>query len=273
MTAGTLAGTTVQRTWSWRWARRLVPPIAMFVLVTAAWEAGIFHALLRVQEFSLAKPSQILDALVGQQAAMAAQASVTLTEALVGYVLGSTAGFLIAIVAVQVNLVRRLIIPLVSGITAMPVIALAPLMGLYFGPGIESKIAIVAIMTLAPMGVMAFKGLTAVPPVALELLDSYAATNLQTFRKLRLPTSLPFVFQALKLNVPLSLIGAIVGEFFSSLGGLGFYMTFALDRFDAPVAWAIMAIAGVAGVLLYLLVSLIERVAIPWHSSVGGARR
>ena len=82
----------------------------------------------------------------------------------------------------------------------------------------------------------------------------------------------PF-FQALKLNVPLSLIGAIVGEFFSSLGGLGFYMTFALDRFDAPVAWAIMAIAGAAGVLLYLLVSLIERVAIPWHSSVGGARR
>jgi NitT/TauT family transport system permease protein len=245
----------------------------MFVALTGLWEARVFHTLLRVEEFSLARPSQILAAIVDERAAMFAQASVTLTEALVGYALGSGAGFLVALLAVRFGLVRRLVMPLVSGITAMPVIALAPLMGLYFGAGVESKIAIVTIMTLAPMAVMALKGLTAVPPMALDLLRSYAATELETFRKLRLPYALPFVFQALKLNVPLSLIGAIVGEFFSSLGGLGFYMTFALDRFDAPVAWAIMGIAGAAGVSLYLIVGLFERLAIPWHVSVRASGR
>jgi NitT/TauT family transport system permease protein len=88
----------------------------------------------------------------------------------------------------------------------------------------------------------------------------------------RLPASLPFVFQALKLNVTLALIGAIIAEFFSSQGGLGFFMTFALDRFDAPTAWAIMIVAGLAGVSLYLLVSVVERLAIPWHPSIRGGR-
>lgn len=253
--------------------RRLLPPIAMFVLVMAAWELRVFHALLRVEEFSLARPSQIALALVEQRAPMIAQASVTLMEAAVGYALGGIVGFLVALVAIRFSSIRRLLMPLVSGITAMPVIALAPLMGLYLGAGPESKIAIVAIMTLAPMAVMAYKGLQSAPHVAHELMNSYAASELETFRKLRLPMALPFVFQALKLNVPLSLIGAIVGEFFSSLGGLGFYMTFALDRFDAPTAWAIMAIVGTAGVALYLLVGVIERASIPWHVSVRGSGR
>ena len=252
--------------------RRAGPAVLLFVVVVGAWEAGVFHQVFNVQEFNLARPSGIVEALLEQRAAIAAQAGVTLYEALVGYVLGSTIGFAIALTCILSRVGRTILLPITSGITAMPVIALAPVMVLYFGSDKPSKIAVVVIMTLAPMAVTAFKGMNSVNPLALELLQSYATPATDVFRKLRLPASLPFVFQALKLNVTLALIGAIIAEFFSSQGGLGFFMTFALNRFDAPTAWAIMSVAGAAGVVLFLGVSLVERLAIPWHPSMRAGR-
>jgi NitT/TauT family transport system permease protein len=256
-----------------RVARRAIPPLAFFVIVITAWEAGVFHSLFNVQAFNLARPSAIVEALVDQREAIVAQAGVTLFEAFVGYIIGSAIGFGIAVASVWVEPARSFLLPLANGITAMPVIALAPLMILYFGSDKPSKVAVVVIMTMAPMAVTAFKGMNSVNPMSLELMDSYAASRFETFRRLRLPASLPFVFQALKLNVTLSLIGAIIAEFFSSQGGLGFYMTFALDRFDAATAWAIMIVAGAAGVILYLLVTVIERFAVPWDPSIRAPRR
>jgi NitT/TauT family transport system permease protein len=160
------------------------------------------------------------------------------------------------------------VFPVVNGLNSMPVVALAPLMVLYFGSDIGSKIAIIALMTVAPMVVNTYKGLTALDPDSCDLLWTYAATGWQVFRKLRLPSSLPFVFTALKLNVTLSIVGAIIGKFFSSRGGLGFLMAHSLETFDMPVAWASITLAGVLGVVFYLAVGAVERVLVPWHASI-----
>jgi NitT/TauT family transport system permease protein len=244
-----------------------------FLLVVGLWQAGAFHALLRVQAYTLAYPSQILAAFGDEGEALFQQAVVTLTEAVIGYVLGSTIGFVLAVAFVRWDTARLVLEPVANAINAVPIIAIAPLMVLYFGSAQPSKIAIVTIMTMAPMAVTAFRGLLAVEPAAHDLMRSYAASEAKTFRMLRLPASLPFVFQALKLNVPLSLIGAIIGEFFSSQGGLGFFMSHALVTYQIPVAWAIMVIAALAGVVMFVLVSVVERLAVPWHSSIRGETR
>jgi NitT/TauT family transport system permease protein len=150
----------------------------------------------------------------------------------------------------------------------MPVIALAPLMVLYFGFGVLSKIAVVVLMTLPPMAITAFKGLSSADMHLQDVLASFAAGRPDLLIKLRLPWSLPFVFTALKLNVTLSLIGAIIAEFFAARQGLGFRMSYALDTFDMPVAWATMLIAAVLGVVWYQVVVGVERMAIPWHVSI-----
>lgn len=250
--------------------RRLLPPIVAFVVFVALWEGGVIHGLLNVKAYTLSYPSQIHHALVDEWGGLSRQAMITLLEAAVGYTIGSTFGFMLAVACVWFEVLRRLVLPAVNGFVAMPIIALAPLMALYFGSGIESKIAVVTLMTFPPMTVAATKGLLALEPSATELMRSYAAPKVSVFRKLRLPSCMPFAFTALKLNVTLALIGAIIAEMFSALGGLGFLMTRALTGYDMPTAWAVMFIAGAAGVALYLVVGLVERMVIPWHASIRG---
>jgi NitT/TauT family transport system permease protein len=250
-----------------RAASRVVAPLAVLVVVLGLWEGGAFHRLLNVREFTLSYPSQIVAALVENQAQLWRHATTTLAEALIGYALGSSAGFLLALAFATFTAFRGTVLPVMNGLNSVPIVALAPLMTLYFGTGPASKVAVVALMTTAPMAVTAYKGLTSIDPSAQELMRSFAASRGEEFRKLRIPSSLPFVFTALKLNVTLALIGAIIAEFFSAISGLGMAMSRALVAFDLPLAWATMAIAGVAGVLFYLAVGFAERLVIPWHAS------
>jgi NitT/TauT family transport system permease protein len=246
---------------------RVIAPVAVLLAVMAMWQGGVFHRLLNVREFTLAYPSQILAALIENQEPLWRHATATLTEAMLGYAIGSTIGFLLAVGVAMFATLRGTVLPVMSGFNSMPIVALAPLMTLYFGTGMWSKVAVVTLMTTAPMTVTAYKGLTAIDAAARELMRSLAATPAEEFRKLRIPSSAPYVFTALKLNVTLALIGAIIAEFFSAVSGLGVAMNRALVSFDLPLAWASMAIAGVVGVLWYLLVGLVERFVIPWHAS------
>jgi NitT/TauT family transport system permease protein len=249
-------------------ARRALPPLLVAVTVVALWEAGTFHRLLGLETYTLAYPSAIVRALADDWPSLLMHTRVTLTEAMAGYALGSLSGFVLAVPLCELPPVRRALLPLVSGLASMPVIALAPLMVLYFGFGVLSKIAVVVLMTLPPMAITAFKGLSSADRHLQDVLASFAAGRPDLLIKLRLPWSLPFVFTALKLNVTLSLIGAIIAEFFAARQGLGFRMSYALDTFDMPVAWATMLIAAVLGVVWYQVVVGVERMAIPWHVSI-----
>jgi NitT/TauT family transport system permease protein len=246
---------------------RLVLPAATLVAVVAAWQSGLFHSAFGLEPYTLAYPSDILDTVRTDDGTLLRGTLTTLSAALAGFSLGSVTGFLLAILLAEFAVLRRTLLPMLSGLVSMPIIALAPLMVLYFGLGVSSKIAVATIMCMAPMAVTAYKGLNCYDSDSADLLHSYAASRPRFWLVLKLPVSLPFVFTALKLNVNLSLIGVIIAEFFGGNRGLGREMKYAIETFNMPVAWTTIVIAALLGIVLYQLVSIIERVLVPWDRS------
>lgn len=247
---------------------RALPPLALGAVVVAAWQLGAFHALFGLEAYTLAYPADILTSMGSEAGSLAGHVRYTLLEAAVGFAIGSALGLGMALVLSEIPFARRGVLPIVSGLASMPVIALAPLMALYFGLGFASKVAVIVIMTVPPMTVTTFKGLTSVDRELENLLVSYAADRTDVLLRLRLPWAMPFIFTGLKLNVTLSLIGAIIAEFFAAQAGLGFRMSYALDTFDMRIAWGTMVLAAVLGVVWYQLVTFLERIAVPWHVSL-----
>jgi NitT/TauT family transport system permease protein len=259
------AGRRARRLW------RVLLPALTFVAFVAAWQSGLVHKAFDLEAYTLAYPSDILDTVRSEEAAtLLRETGVTLAAALAGFAIGSATGFLLAILLAESGVLRRTLLPMLSGLVSMPIIALAPLMVLYFGLGISSKIAVATIMTAAPMAVTAYKGLSAYDSDSADLLASYAASRADVWRRLKLPVSLPYVFTALKLNVNLSLIGVIIAEFFGGNHGLGREMKYAIETFNMPVAWTTIVIAALLGIVMYQVVNGVERVLVPWDPEFRG---
>jgi NitT/TauT family transport system permease protein len=246
---------------------RLLLPVATFVVAVSAWQAGLFHQAFGLEPYTLAYPADIVDTVAADDGTLVRATLVTLLSALAGFSLGSLSGFLLAVLLAEFGILRRTLLPMLSGLVSMPIIALAPLMILYFGLGTSSKVAVATIMCMAPMAVTAYKGLSCYDSDSADLLHSYAASRPRFWLVLKLPVSLPFVFTALKLNVNLSLIGVIIAEFFGGNRGLGREMKYAIETFNMPVAWTTIVIAALLGIVLYQLVTVIERVLVPWDRS------
>ena len=246
---------------------RLLLPVVTFVVAVSAWQARLFHQAFGLEPYTLAYPADIVDTVAADDGTLVRATLVTLLSALAGFSLGSLSGFLLAVLLAEFGILRRTLLPMLSGLVSMPIIALAPLMILYFGLGTSSKVAVATIMCMAPMAVTAYKGLNCYDSDSADLLHSYAASRPRFWLVLKLPVSLPFVFTALKLNVNLSLIGVIIAEFFGGNRGLGREMKYAIETFNMPVAWTTIVIAALLGIVLYQLVTVIERVLVPWDRS------
>ena len=246
---------------------RLLLPVVTFVVAVSAWQAGLFHQAFGLEPYTLAYPADIVDTVAADDGTLVRATLVTLLSALAGFSVGSLSGFLLAVLLAEFGILRRTLLPMLSGLVSMPIIALAPLMILYFGLGTSSKVAVATIMCMAPMAVTAYKGLSCYDSDSADLLHSYAASRPRFWLVLKLPVSLPFVFTALKLNVNLSLIGVIIAEFFGGNRGLGREMKYAIETFNMPVAWTTIVIAALLGIVLYQLVTVIERVLVPWDRS------
>nr|WP_312861635.1 ABC transporter permease [Segnochrobactrum spirostomi] len=185
-----------------------------------------------------------------------------------GYIIGNGAGFLVAIVADRVPFLRRGLLPLGNFVAALPIIGIAPIMVMWFGFDWPSKAAVVVVVTFFPMLVNTVAGLAAAGPLERDLMRSYAASYGQTLLKLRLPAALPFIFNALKINSTLALIGAIVAEFFGTpIVGMGFRISVEAGRMALDMVWAEIALAAIAGTAFYGILALIERAATFWHPS------
>jgi NitT/TauT family transport system permease protein len=248
-------------------------PALIFLGLLALWQAGLVHAALGLRDFQLPFPLQIAQALADRWDILLYDALVyTGFEAVAGLLIGATAGFLCAWLFVGVPFLRAGALPIAAALNSMPIVAVAPIAVLWLGFGQPSKIAVVALMTFAPMVVNAYKGLSSVDPHALDLMDSFASSHWQIFLKLRLPSSLPYVFGALKVGITLALIGAVVSEFFNAQRGLGITLSNNIQVARMPLAWSAIVMAAILGLALYGLVSLTERAAIPWHVSFRRAR-
>jgi NitT/TauT family transport system permease protein len=235
--------------------------------VIALWELTV--RAFNIQRFLLPAPSVIGAAFVDIFPALLSRAGYTFRNALVGLLIGSTAGILMALITVRFALIREGLLPFAIAANSVPIIAFAPIMNNWFGIiNPMSKIAIVAIIVFFPMLINVARGLTLVDPNKLELMRSYAATPWDILSKARVPNSLPYFFNALKVCSTLSLIGAIVGEYFGGTrDALGVFITQEAALFRFSNAWAAIIIAALLGITFYLIIIALERLAIPWHAS------
>ena len=169
-------------------------------------------------------------------------------------------------VSVRWRSVAEALLPYAIAANSVPIIAFAPLAIVWFGVEQGSKIAIVAMMTFFPTMVGTVRGLLSPDPDALDLMRSYGATERQVFVKLRAPSALPFVLTAFKVSASLSMIGAVVGEFFGGFArSLGVYIVSQTALFHTREAWAAVVVACAYGIGFYLVIAGIERLLIPWH--------
>ena len=269
------SGRTPVASRSRRWLgaiRYYAPAVAVFLAGIVLWELVV--GALNLQAFILPKPSAIVAALQENwgagRFAILPSAQATLIEALGGLVIGTLAGVGVAFVTARWVTARAALLPLAIAAGAIPIIAIAPLMNNWFGVlSPLSKMMMAAVLVFFPVMVNVTRGLVQVEPASLELMRSYAASEGTVLRKVRIPNALPFFFTALKLGATLSLIGAIVGEYFGGsslvLGRIIVQSASAL-RFD--VTWAAILLGAATGIVFYLVISAVERFVIPWHASV-----
>jgi NitT/TauT family transport system permease protein len=245
-----------------------LPPLLVFLSVIAAWEFIV--RLSGIQEFLLPPPTTIAAAFVNNLYELQQSAIRTVLEAVGGLVIGASLGILIAFAAARWSTANRALMPLAIAANSVPTIALAPIANVWFGSvNPLSKMSIVAVIVFFPVVINTVRGLTLVDPAALELMRSYAASETDVFREVRVPNTLPYLFTALKISATLSLISAIIAEYF---GGprlaLGVWILDRARRFQFDEAWAAILVGAALGMLFYLALVLAERRLIPWHSSV-----
>lgn len=254
--------------------RYYVPALVVLVVGLLLWEGLI--RLLEVRAFILPAPSAIGAALVenwsGGRWPLLPAVTATLQEAIGGLIIGTTIGVIVGFGVARWGSVRDSILPVAVAANAIPIIAIAPIFNNWFGVlNPVSKMMIAALLVFFPVMINVTRGLSQVDPSALELMRSYAASDWAVLAKLRMPNALPYFLTALKVATTLSLIGAVVGEYFggtTTVIGRVVVQSASGLRFD--VTWAAILLVAIAGIGMYLVVLAIERVLIPWHPSLRG---
>jgi NitT/TauT family transport system permease protein len=254
------------------WLRQYAPALTVFVGAIVVWELAVRG--LEIQRFLLPPPTSIFGALVEEWPSLSAAGLRTPFEAAGGFVIGLVAGVVVALATARFTFARTTLMPFAVAANAVPIVAFAPIMNNWFGlTSPLSKMMIVAMLVFFPVMINTVRGLTSADAATLELMRSYAATEGEVFRKVRVPAAMPYFFTALKIGATLSIIGAIVGEYFGGapvvLGRI-IVENAAFLRFS--VAWAAIIIGAAVGIAVYLAIVAIERVVMPWHASVRGGR-
>jgi NitT/TauT family transport system permease protein len=245
-----------------------VPAVAAFLVVILLWEA--LTRVFNVETFVLPKPSEVMTSFIDTSSVIWGAGFRTLTEALGGFVIGVSLAVATSLAAARWVGFREGMLPMAIAANATPIVALAPIFNNWFSSTSPvSKMAVVAVVVYFPVMINTTRGLLEVDPAELELMRSLAATPTEVTRRVRIPRALPFFFASLKVASALSLIAAIVAEYF---GGpqdvLGQYIINRANLFQFPDAWAAILVASILGVGFYVLVLGAERLFMPWHVSL-----
>ena len=262
-------GTRTQRVG--RRLREWLPAIIVFGLGLAAWQWLV--PALGIQRFLLPRFSAVADAFWTSRDALWSAGWFTFKEALGGFVIGSTIGILVAIVFGRFKLLGAALLPLAIAANAVPIIAFAPITNAWFGTfNPQSKMAVAAVLCFFPVMINTLRGLHSVRPQQLELMRSFAASELTVFRRVRVPTALPFTFTALKVATVLAMIGAIVGDYFGgSTEALGIQIRASDGNSQFENACAAIIVASLLGLAFYAAVAAVERLVLGgWHASTRG---
>ncbi|MUO78025.1 ABC transporter permease subunit [Agrobacterium vitis] len=253
-------------------AANITVPLLFGITLLVVWECVVRG--FDIPSILLPAPSMIWTRLIHSLPILWADFQQTfLKSVLSGYIAGCGLGFIVAVLIDRSPFLKQGLLPIGNFVSALPVVGVAPIMVMWFGFDWPSKVAVVVIMTFFPMLVNTVQGLSAASAMERDLMRTYAASWWQTLIKLRLPAAWPFIFNALKINSTLALIGAIVAEFFGTpIVGMGFRISTEVGRSNVDMVWAEIAVAALAGSVFYGLVAVAEKAVTFWHPSVRGGQ-
>jgi NitT/TauT family transport system permease protein len=237
-------------------------PLSGVIVLVALW--AFLCVYLDIPTVVLPTPDKVLFAFIARFDLIVSEGWVTLKETMLGFILAVVVGIPMAVAVANSRPLNLMFYPLLIGLQSVPKVALAPIILVWLGTGIESKLAIVWLVAFFPIIVDTVAGLRSTPRELLELARSLRATPMQIFLKVQFPAALPFVLTGAKVAITLAVIGAVIGEFVGSSEGLGFLLLSATSQLDSPLAFAALFALSFLGMFVYLLVELAERLAAPW---------
>lgn len=246
-------------------AQNALYPLVGVALIIAVWQ-GYTH-FFDVSEIVLPSPADILFASIEDFDLLLKETWPTLLESVLGFGLALIIGIPLAVCVANSRILNLTLYPILIATQSIPKVAIAPIILVWFGLGMESKLAIAFLVAFFPVVVDTAAGLRSTPAGLLELARSLRATRFQIFRTVQFPAALPFIFAGAKVAVTLAVIGAVIGEFVGSIGGLGNLLLTANSQLDSPLAWAALVWLSVLGIVLFVAVALIERWVMPWSQS------
>ena len=242
-----------------------VPPVVVLALGGVSWE--IWTRISNTPEYIVPAPTKVIARLSGDMVFFAGNGAVTLGEAIAGFLLGAAVALVGATLMAHSRVAERSLFPLAIMVKVTPVVAVAPLFVIWFGFGPIPKVLIASLITFFPVLVNGVTGFRSVDRGALDFMRSLRATRKEVFLTLRVPSAMPYLFAAFRVSIPLSVIGAVVGEWFSADRGLGSVIIVAHSNLDMVTLFAAIFVLSFIGIVLTALVAVIERRALFWHES------
>jgi NitT/TauT family transport system permease protein len=244
-----------------RWLRANGLAVAVYLALLLAWEGA--NRVLHVPAYLVPPPSSVAQRLAENPGRLLTHSLTTLQEVLGGFALGVAVSLPLALLISTSRLLGRLVYPLLVAFQAVPKVALAPIVVVWFGFGPTSKVMLGFVTAMFPMVVNTVIGLEQTPPELLYLMRSMGASPWQTFAKVRLFTAAPYVFGGFKVGITLAVVGAVVGEFIASNSGLGYLLLVANNSFNTPLLFAVVALLSLLSVVLFYLVEAVEALVLP----------
>ncbi|MGA7395961.1 MAG: ABC transporter permease [Solirubrobacterales bacterium] len=249
--------------------RRWLPPLLLIVALFAIWQiaaaSGFMANQLNLEDFLVPSPSQIFDVLWQDRALIAENARVTLIEIVAGFAVALVVGLLAASILSTSDLIRRTSYPVIVASQTIPIIVIAPVLVVWFGYGIGPKLAIISLICFFPITVNTLDGLRSVDPDAVKMMRTVWASKWQIFKRVEIPTALPYVFSGAKIAVAVAVIGAIFGEWAGSEKGLGHLMLQDNAQLMTDRLFASVFVLSAIAITLFGLISLLERRVLRWR--------
>jgi len=237
---------------------RYVIPILTLLAALVLWESAV--RLFEIPKYLIPAPTQVALTIAHSWPSLFKDAGVTLGEAALGFALGTSFAFVVGAAFVHSQLIEDGLAPYMVALQAVPIVAMAPLLIIWFGNGLLSKIVMAAIICFFPMVVTSAAGLRLASSDALDLMRVLSASKWQVFLKLRLPASLPFVFSGLRISATLSVIGAVVAELAGATRGIGYQIMISSYQTDTPTLFAAVLFSAITGIGFYYAVTFVETI-------------
>lgn len=248
--------------------RRYLAPIAVIVLLLGVWEIAAqwdwISNALNIQDFLVPAPSDIATSLWRDRSLLADDSWVTLREVLLGFLCALVAGLVFAVVLHLSDTLRRAFYPLLVASQAIPPVAIAPILVVWFGFGLGPKLLLIALVCFFPVTVNTLDGLRAVDPQLITMMRTLGASRIQILARVELPSALPFFFSGTKIAIAIAVIGALFAEWAGAGSGLGHEVLISSSQLLTARMFAAITLLGVMAIVLFGLVALVERRVVTW---------